>query len=165
MKKTEQPSPSEGAGGGLETTYTVKSKQDGFIWTFKYTLNGDLKSFEIEEGTLSPKQMKWLFAGANFPATEGIMKTVWIQKLKGHFEIIIGAPDLSFESFWSAYNHKVKKVASEKAWERLGKKDRMAALAGIKPYDGYLGRKGIAKAHPATYLNQRYWEDNHASIH
>jgi hypothetical protein len=149
----------------METTYTVKSKQDGFIWSFKYTLNGDLRVFIIDEGTLSAKQMKWLFGSGNFPANESIMRSVWMKQLKANFEITIGEPDLSFEAFWTAYNHKIKKVVSEKAWERLGKKDRMAALAGIKPYDGYLSRKGIAKAHPATYLNQRYWEDNHASIH
>ena len=149
----------------METIYTVKSIQDGYIWQFKYTLNGDLKSFEILEGTLSANQMKWLFSSSNFAANESIMKTVWMQNLKKNFEITIGAPDLSFEAFWKAYNHKVKKIISEKAWERLSKKDRIEAIKGIKPYDNYLARKGIAKAHPSTYINQRYWEDNHASIH
>ena len=149
----------------MQTIYTVKSKQDGYIWQFKYDLNGNLKAFEILEGILSGKQMKWLFASANFAANESIMKTVWMLNLKSNFEITVGVPDLSFEVFWNTYNHKVKKLLSEKAWERLSKKDRIDALQGIKPYDGYLSRKGVAKAHPATYLNQRYWEDNHASIH
>lgn len=149
----------------METIYTVKSIQDGYIWQFKYTLNGDLKSFEILEGTLSANQMKWLFSSSNFAANESIMKTVWMQNLKKNFEITIGAPDLSFEAFWSLYNHKVKRVVSEKAWERINQKDRMEAIKGIKPYDNYLARKGIGKAHASTYINQRYWEDNHASIH
>lgn len=147
------------------TIYTVKGKHEGHIWQFKYDFNGNLKAFEILEGLLSANQMKWLFASSNFAANESIMKTVWMHNLKTNFEITIGTPDLSFDVFYNAYNHKVKKLLSEKAWERLSKKDRMNALQGIKPYDNYLARKGIAKAHPSTYINQRYWEDNHASIH
>lgn len=147
------------------TTYTVKSQNDTHIWEFQYDLNGHLRSFKILEGELSAKQMKWLFAQANFPANQSIMKTVWMKNLKANFEIIVGEPDLSFDAFWNAYNHKVKKVVSERAWNRLSKKDRMDALKAIKSYEGYLHRKGIAKAHPATYLNQRYWEDSFASVH
>lgn len=147
------------------TTYTVKSQNDTHIWEFQYDLNGHLRAFKILEGELSAKQMKWLFAQANFPANESIMKTIWMKNLKENFEIIVGAPDLSFDAFWNAYNHKIKKVVSEKAWNRLSKKDRMEAIKGVKPYDNFLKRKGIAKAHASTYINQRYWEDNHASIH
>lgn len=148
----------------METTYTVKSKMDGYVWQFKYHLNGNLKAFEILEGELSEKQMKWLFS-PHFPAIETIMKDTWIPELKKNFEITIGAPDLSFDAFYNSYNHKIKKVASETAWKRLSVKDRMAALQGIKAYDGMLSRKHVAKAHPSTYLNQRYWEDDHNSIH
>lgn len=147
------------------TTYTVKSVKDGFIWQFKYDLKGAFYSFKIEEGRLSAKQMKWLFGGENFPATENHMKVMWMKKMSKNFEVTIGKPDLSFNAFWKNYKHPVKKVASEKAWNRLSKKDRIDALAGIKAYFGMLSRKHIAKAHPSTYLNQRYWEDDHNSIH
>tara|TARA_R100001369_G_scaffold91021_3_gene131108 strand:+ start:2297 stop:2746 length:450 start_codon:yes stop_codon:yes gene_type:complete len=149
----------------METTYTVKSIQDGFIWTFKYDLNGNLTAFIIDEGILSGKQMKWLFSSGKFPALETIMKNVWMVNLKKNFEITIGEPDLSFEAFWKLYNHKVKKVASEKAWKRLSKKDKMEAIKGIKSYNGMLSRKHQHKAHASTYINQRYWEDDHNSVH
>lgn len=149
----------------METIYTVKSKYDTHIWEFQYDLNGHLRTFKILEGELSVKQMKWLFGGQNFPANEVMMKTIWMKKLRSNFEVVVGEPDLSFEAFWNAYNHKVKKVVSERAWNRLSKKDRLDALKAIKSYEGYLHRKGIAKAHPATYLNQRYWEDSFASVH
>lgn len=147
------------------TTYTVKSQNDTHIWEFKYDFNGHLRVFKILEGELSDKQLKWLFGGTNFPGNEDIMKTVWMKKLRSNFEVVVGEPDLSFESFWNAYNHKVKKVVSERAWNRLSKKDRMDALKAIKSYESYLHRKGVAKAHPATYLNQRYWEDSFGSVH
>ena len=142
------------------TTYTIKSKQNGFIWQFKYLLNGDLKSFEIVEGKLSATQMKWLFAGANFPTIESIMKTVWMKELKQNFEITIGDPDLSFDAFMEAYGYKVKRVMAERAWKKLNKADHIKAFLGLKGYNNHLKRNnGIAKAHPSTYLNQRYFED------
>lgn len=147
------------------TTYTVKHKQAQILWQFKYDLNGHLRAFEVQDNPLSKTQVDFLFANQNFPVTERMMKEVWMKQKKSAFEIIVGEPDLSFDAFWNAYNHKVKKVVSERAWNRLSKKDRMDALKAIKSYEGYLHRKGIAKAHPATYLNQRYWEDSFGSVH
>ncbi|PKP26614.1 MAG: hypothetical protein CVU03_03500 [Bacteroidetes bacterium HGW-Bacteroidetes-2] len=149
----------------MERIYTIKAKNSDALLEFKYDLNGNLTQFKILEGVLSAQQMRWLFSNGNFPAIEPFMHSHWIAKLKPHFEITIGEPDLSFESFWNAYNHKVKKVMAENAWKRLSTRDKMNALAGIKSYDNYLKRKGVAKAHPSTYLNQRYWEDNYGSIH
>ena len=149
----------------MTTTYTVRALNSDTVWTFKYDLNGDLRAFKIEEGKLSGRQIKWLFASGNFPANESIMKTEWMQKMKNNFEIIIGKPDLSFDNFWKLYNHKVKKTVSQRVWKRLSKKDKLEAVKHIKEYDKYLMRKHIAKANPSTYLNQRYWEDNHGSIH
>jgi hypothetical protein len=143
------------------TTYTVKSKQDGYVWQFKYRLNGDLKAFEILEGKLSVTQMKWLFSQGNFPATEIVMKTGWIPKLRKNFEIEVGEPDLSFDAFWNAYAHKVgKKVMAENSWKKLGRATKIKALMGIKRYNNHLRlHPGVAKAHPSTYLNQEYWEN------
>lgn len=144
------------------TTYTVTGKNTNVVWFFKYDLNGLLREFKMAEGTLDEKQINWLFHKDRFPYQESTIKG-WKAITNLHVEV--GEPNLSFETFWSLYNHKVKRVVSEKAWERINQKDRMEAIKGIKPYDHYLARKGVGKAHAATYINQRYWEDNHASIH
>lgn len=149
----------------LTTSYTVKSKQSNILWLFKYDLKGNLKAFEILEGELSQKQQTWLFVGGNFPITEDVIKKVWLKDLKANFEIVINAANLEFETYWQTYNHKVKKTMSEKGWAKLSKRDRIDALAHIPIYDKYLARKHVAKAAPSTYLNQRYWEDNHGSVH
>lgn len=149
----------------METTYTVKAKNTGSLWEFKYDLNGNLSQFKILEGELSAVQRQWLFCAGNFPDIEAVMTANWIPKMRANFEVTKGEPDLSFDAFWSAYNHKVKKVKAESAWKALANRDKMGALAGIKSYDNYLRRKGVAKAYPSTYLNQRYWEDNYGSIH
>ena len=141
------------------TTYTIKGKQRGFVWQFKYRLNGDLKSFEILEGKLTELQIKWLFS-ENFPATETIMKTVWTKVLRQNFEVVVGEPDLSFNAFWDTYGYKVKRVMAERSWKKLSEADRIKAFLGLGSYNSYLKRNnGIAKAHPSTYLNQRYFED------
>lgn len=149
----------------LLTTYTVIHKKINLYWVFKYCLNGHLRSFIIEDKELTQRQIVFLFGDRNFPYNENQMKEVWLKAKKSEFEITVGEPDLSFETFYEAYRHPVKKIQAKAKWEKLSKKDKIEALKGIKPYDGYLSRKGVAKANPAAYLNQRYWEDDHNAIH
>lgn len=144
------------------TTYTVTGKNSEVVWFFKYDLNGLLREFRLDEGTLDEKQIQWLFHKDRFPYLEKTIKG-W-NSIK-NLNVEVGTPNLTFDTFFNAYNHKVKKVVSEKAWSRLSQKDRIEAIKGIKAYDNGIQRKGIAKAHPSTYLNQRYWEDNWSSIH
>ncbi|CDF80597.1 hypothetical protein BN863_28850 [Formosa agariphila KMM 3901] len=151
----------------IYTTYTVQGLVKGFLWEFKYDLNGRLRSFKIIDGDLTGNQMKWLFNNSNFPASETLMKTIWInnKELKTLMKVTIGEPDLTFDTFWDAYGHKLKKIDTQKFWSKMSKKDKIDAIAYIKTYDNYLARKGVAKTNPHRYLSKRYWEDNHASIH
>ena len=144
------------------TTYTVTGNDTNIVWQFKYDLNGLLKEFKLVEGNLDNKQVGWLFNKDRFPYAE---KTIKGWTAISNFKVIVGEPDVSFEIFWRMYNHKVKRMMSENAWKKMSQKDRMDAIRGIKPYDGMLYRKGFAKAAPSSYLNQRYWEDEHSSIH
>lgn len=146
----------------MEIVYRAKGKEIGLVFLFKYDLNGHLKQFEIVEGELNGKQMKWLFSENNFPANESIMKAIWMKDKKyiQVFDIEKSVPDTSFEVFWNLYDHKVKRVLAEKIYEKLNEADKMKAISSIKPYNNYLQRRpGIQKAHPSTYLNQRYYED------
>jgi len=142
------------------TTYTIKGVFRPIIWEFKYNLNGDLVSFKIlDTHPLNDVQIEWLRENLPYKQNE-------IEDLRKHknFELIKNEPDLSFTSFWNAYNYKVKKVMAERAWKKLSKADRINAIAKIKHYDGFLKRKfNQSKANPASYLNQRYWEDNYGS--
>jgi len=149
----------------MNTTYTVKSRKDKYVWEFKYDLDGSLKSYKILEGHLTGTQIDWLFSSGNFPANENVMKNVWMQKLKKNFEVTVGDPDLSFEYFYNAYGNKIKKTKSEAAWKKLSKADKILALQKIKAYKGYLKRKGVAQANPEAYINQKRWEDDFDSIH
>ena len=147
------------------STYNVKSRQDGFVWQFKYHLNGALYSFKVLDSQLSVKQRTWLFGRNNFPCTEADMKEVWMKKMNANFVIEVGEPDLSFDAFWNAYAHKIgKKKMAENSWNKLSKADKIKALMAIKDYNRYLSRKpGIEKAHATTYLNQEYWKNEYKS--
>ncbi|MDX6187969.1 hypothetical protein SGQ83_01290 [Flavobacterium sp. Fl-318] len=143
------------------TTYTVKSKVNGFIWLFKYYLKGDLKSFEVLDGQLSQKQIVWLFASSNFPATENIMKKIWMSKsLKDNFEISVSMPEINFENLWSLYGHKVSKFDSEKAFNKLKEADRIKCFLAVPSYQKYLIKSRIAIAHLSTFINRQYYNDD-----
>lgn len=72
-----------------------------------------------------------------------------------------------FEVFWNTFNFKRNKQTAEKAWEKLDKKDRAAAMAAIPNYHAYLEHKRATgfnqnNLYPATYLNERRWEDDYS---
>lgn len=144
------------------TTYRAKGKEIGLVFLFKYDLKGNLKLFEIAEGELNANQMKWLFANANFPADESIMRSIWMKDKKylKVFEIEKSPANLSFEALWNLYDNKVKKFECEKSFKKLKEADVIKCFLSIPGYNKYLQRKGVAKAHLSTFINQRYFEDD-----
>ena len=144
------------------TTYRAKGKEIGLVFLFKYDLNGNLKLFEVCEGTLTPAQMKWLFVGANFPANESIIKSIWMKEkaYKDKFEIEVSPAKLDFETLWNLYDNKVKRVESEKQFNKLKEADLIKIFLSVPRYREYLQRKRIAQAHLSTFINQRYFEDD-----
>ncbi|MCO5253609.1 MAG: hypothetical protein M9892_04490 [Bacteroidetes bacterium] len=70
--------------------------------------------------------------------------------------------DLSFDNFWQLYAYKVgAKKKSEELWKKLSEDDRADAIKGIRKYDNYLRRTGIAKVYPERYIKYRRWEDEY----
>ncbi len=66
---------------------------------------------------------------------------------------------LEFQKFWDSYDLKRDKVAAERAWRKLGKHDRLAALQGIQRYRDDCEAQGIQRMYPQGYLTHRRWED------
>ncbi len=138
----------------LVTTYTIKVRKHPLIWEFQYDLNGFLKAFKIE-GILNQKQREFLFY--NFPYTE---KEIDLYKKNVKlFEVIIGKPDLSFDTFWKLYNYKMGKINAQKQWKKLTELEKLNAIKSIKAYDGFLKRKQIAKVYPERYLKYKRFDD------
>lgn len=67
--------------------------------------------------------------------------------------------DLEFQKFWDAYGLKRDRVAAERAWRKLAKGDRRAAIAGIQRYRDDCEARGIQRMYAQGYLNHRRWED------
>lgn len=70
----------------------------------------------------------------------------------------------SFEQFWKAYPKKKSKTAAQKAWKKINpNKDlvsqMMSALDKAKKTNDWLKDNGQFIPYPATWLNQRRWED------
>lgn len=141
----------------LTTTYTVKM-QNGDIWQFKYNLNGILIYFNVLEGDLSEKQILFLYLKGLFPYKEEHIKT-W-PKLYKHITIEVGEPDFSFENLWNLYEHKAKKFSAQTAFNKLKPADVIKCFMAIKGYNFYLSKKGTSKALLASFINQRYFEDD-----
>lgn len=68
-----------------------------------------------------------------------------------------------FSAFWKAYPRKTAKPAAERAFRKAHISDLTALLADIerrKRTEDWQKDKGKYIPHPATYLNQRRWEDD-----
>lgn len=153
----------------LIRTYTIKSKLNGYVWLFKYTLNGDFVSFEILEGVLSQKQVLWLFGGkddkdnfqdAKFPIVESTIK-VWKQKLTANFEITIGEPDVTFENLLKLYPHNPlskKKIAAER-FEKLTKAERIKLFLKIPEFIKLKTQENTKFPYLEVFINQRWWDN------
>lgn len=149
-------------------TYTIKSKLNGFIWLFKYHLNGEFYGFEILEGTMSQKQVLWLFGGTDetgkfhsskFPITESII-IIWKKQLKANFEITVGEPDLNFDMFWKMYPYNAlakKRLASER-FEKLTKAERIKLFQKIPEFIKLKTQQNQKFPYAEVFIHQRWWD-------
>lgn len=63
----------------------------------------------------------------------------------------------SFEEFYAAYPRKKARPRALRAWNRLKPADRAAAYTALAGYQ--FNPEPTLRPHPATWLNERYWED------
>lgn len=73
-----------------------------------------------------------------------------------------------FDDFWKAYPRKTAKHQAQKAWEKLKPSEQLIAeiLDGIEratTSDQWAKDDGKFIPHPATFLNNRRWEDEHVN--
>lgn len=72
--------------------------------------------------------------------------------------------DVSFEKFWKAYPKKSGKGAAEKAWKKIKKPSEtieliLTAIEWQRKSPQWTKENGQYIPNPATYINQRRWED------
>lgn len=79
-------------------------------------------------------------------------------------QLLRRALDERFETFWKAYPKKIGKGAAEKAWQKISSLEAVletiaGAVAAQSRSEQWLKDGGQFIPHPATWLNQRRWED------
>lgn len=68
--------------------------------------------------------------------------------------------DEQFLEFWEKYGYKRNRKGALSAFNKLNKKDKKAAIEAIEIYKEDCRINKRQMKHPATYLNQRTWEDD-----
>lgn len=147
----------------MQTTYIIKGKNNDTEYLFKYDLEGNLRTFEVVGAPLTDTQIVWFFKGNNIPSREQFMLDYWLKlpKFKSLFDIRKVPADLSFDNLWQLYNYKVSKADAIKAFAKLKEPDVIKCFIGLKPYEEYLAKTKIAKAHLSRYINGRYFENEY----
>ena len=135
-------------------TFIAKHQKTGLKITFKYGLNGVLKTLEFEGNWESEKVRKVM---NNVTAsTEEMLQKMQNPDMKTGW-IFAELSDVSFENFYRQFPRKVgPKEVTEKAWNKLSNVDKMEAILFI-PELVKLKNDGTAFPYPATYLNKKYW--------
>jgi len=142
----------------MKKAYIIQVKDKPVAFFFRYFNNGFIESYHYQSEAEPRKQAQSILKD-NFPFH--ISGIDFFKQNKKVFEVKPVTPDLSFPKFWDTYANKMgKKARAERLWKQLSLADKAKAMAYIKVYDNYLWQnKGIAKAYPETYLNQKRWEN------
>jgi hypothetical protein len=107
------------------------------------------------DAELSDKQLR--FVCEHTPAFRHEVEE-WCKRSNLKFVEHIDEPE--FSDFYDAFGNKVGRHKAENVWNRITKSDRIKAFVYISQYKSWLKvNPGIAHLHPATYLNQKRWED------
>lgn len=114
-------------------------------------LSGD-RANSTFEGWQTP-----LFEGANSTPVELHIKDEPVRTCKNQET---GART-SFSEFWAVWPNKTAKASAEKAWKRLGAGDRADAIGNAAAWFRAWRSKhqDASPIHPASYLNQKRWQD------
>jgi len=117
-------------------------------------MNGLLTMFEIS-GDYTPEQHSFIIGNMPF-------RIVGVSNFdRSAFDIKEIPLDLSFEAIWKAYNHKIKKKAAQKIWEKYGEAQRIKVFLSLPAYEIYLKNGGIQKANLSTFLNGDYCDNEY----
>jgi hypothetical protein len=100
---------------------------------------------------------------SHFPASESIMKTIWMkdEKYTKVFIVEQSVADLSFEAGWTLYNFKIAKIDAEKSFKKMSEAETIKFFLSLPAYERYLKTTRIAKCHMAKYINQKYYENEY----
>lgn len=138
----------------MKKTYQLHSQLHNCDIQFTYTQQGSLCGFcMMDEQERTADQLAALLSPAL--RLEQLQTTCKKRKIT----LIEILPDLSFASFWKAYNYSAgSKKKAEAIWTKMPEDKRTKAMLYLANYDRHLRDKGTAKAYATSYLNGEYYE-------
>lgn len=126
-----------------------------------YNHEGLLVAFDAVDTTVKDIHIRWLMANTPQRITIDYANELKAFLSRTKCELIEVPLDISFETFWNLYDHKIHKPRAEAAFNKLPQTDKLLCILSIKKYDKYLGRftwKGKQQAD--TYIkSQNYKAD------
>lgn len=122
-----------------------------------YDGRDQLITVDFANGDLTVKQVE-MFTRI-IPAIASMIPEV-VSRYK-QLTVVEGTVKATFEAFWKKYDLKFNKKRAEMEWNKLSQSDQVLAYHAIDRYDKYVKDKRISKAHPETYLRNRYFENEY----
>jgi methionyl-tRNA synthetase len=127
-----------------------------------YNANGRLLKWDATNmNSLQPNQMQWLKNNVPIQLTDPVAQfTKIIEDSKGKLAITQSEFDVSFDTFWEAFDNKLHKKDAQKLFEKLSYADKVKCIQSCGPYKRYCQRKGewYNQQLPDTYISKRNFE-------
>lgn len=139
---------------GVMIKFTVTGKFGGHV----VVVYGDdylLREVSYMGSEMRHQQIQWLQQYLPVVYDGGFKEFVNVSRLT----FVEERYEVTFDMLWNGYDLKVHKKRAEDTWQRMSKADRVKAVMGVRLYNRYLQRTGVSKAHPDTYLRERYYEN------
>lgn len=137
-------------------TFIAIGRKTGLRISFKYGLNGVLKSVEFD-GEWTDELVERI--KVKIPANvQYCISQIREQSTLSQW-IFKEVTDLSFDGFYKQYPNKLgKKPEAIKAWDKMTDAARMDAMLYLSEYLPKKHKEGTNIPYASSYLNGKYWE-------
>lgn len=132
--------------------YQITSSK--FNGNLLFGLTGDVFTLIENNSDLSKEQMNWMLG----VLSKGSNLKQLAQRVSGQLSVV--PTDLSFESFWNAYNWKRNRYRAEPLWNKMTEAERIECLLNIPQYHHWQRQNNVAMLNPDNYLKRAEYKTN-----
>lgn len=129
--------------------------------SISYASNGKLIQLDATNAsTISTEQLQFLKTKVPPLLTDPYNQLLELMELcKGKLNITQSEFDVSFDTFWNAYDYKRHKKDAQRLFEKLSYIDKLKCITSCTAYFAYRKRKGwLEQQLPDTYISKREFE-------
>lgn len=134
--------------------FLITSKKFAGTAELLYNQEGDLVTINTRQTDLKSTLL------AHFKHSVPVFADAITTAFSADTTIVEADFEITFETFWIDYNHKINRKRCEDIWNRLSVSKKVAAWLGVAEYNKFLkSNDWRKKADPETYLKKEYWEN------